>query len=189
MSTKTIIYPHILACRDLTLDPYWKEIITSCASNKFPKGVKYDNIRGIIHVRYEGSGGKSCGTESIVLPDKTEELYSKLMHSFKNLIGLRSPSDIKLGRDVLEDIRKKNEIDIDCEWKKLKPRFFKNYILMNYAISKIYEHNLPPKKSNTLYKLIQLGFQFKQLSSDDIEYKKGTITNIKGLKYDSSKNF
>ena len=181
------LYSHILGAKKYTTDAHWKDMLDSCARNRFPKGAKYNYNKNILYVRTDVTG--KVRTETITLPTDPKNCYETLMHVFKNLLGLKSDEDIKKSKQQLEDARQQNYIDLDCEWKKLKPRTVKNHILMNYVIDKIKEYELDEKNVTKLYKLIQLGTQFKKLSSDDFEYSDGVIYSIKGLEYDSDVGF
>jgi hypothetical protein len=185
---KNLIYPHILACREYVDDPHWKDIIDSCACNKFPKGAKYDHSKRTLYIRYDFSG-KPKGT-SFVLSDDPEKLCSILLYTFRELLGLRSCTDVTNSKLQLEKVRRKNNIILDCTWKELKPRSVRNYILLNFASQQILSH---PELSAThkdkvknmkkLYRLIQLGLQFKLIAADDINYIDGKIESISGLTY------
>lgn len=184
MSNKVVIYHNIEKCCEFTEDSYWKDIIHSCACNKFPKGIRYEvklNNSPILHVRYEC--GRKFQNETFILTDKLNETYDILMFIFKNLLKLRSDTDIDKIKSDLEIIRKTNNIKTNCEWKKLKPRSVKNHILMNYAITRTESLCLEPRLANNLYRLIQLGFQFKNLTSNNINYKQGKIISISGLDF------
>lgn len=185
MANKIVIYHNIDKCCELTDDFYWKDIIHSCACNKFPKGIRYEikiNHPPTLYVRYEC--GRKFQNETFTLTEKISETYSILMFIFKNLLGLRSPTDIEKIKLELEVIRKTNNIQINCEWKKLKPRSVKNHILMNYAITRVEKLGLESRTANNLYRLIQLGFQFKNLTPNNINYKEGKILAISGLDFD-----
>lgn len=184
MATKyNVLYNHILVCKEYTEDIHWKDIIHSCACNKFPKGIKYEVSKNTIHVKYEVNNKPIF--ESVVLPlEDDRERYNKLMYIFRDLLNLRSDDDILESKNNLENIRKKNEINLDCEWKKLKPKSVKNYLLMDFSINHVQELKLDQKKASSLYKLIQLSFQFKQLTSDHVKYSEGKVQYIKGLEYD-----
>jgi hypothetical protein len=186
MTTKAL-YEHILEAKKYTKDEHWVDILDSCARNRFPKGAKYNHNKNILYVRTDATG--RLKTETLTLPQDPKNCYETLMHVFKNLLGLKSDNDIKKSKQQLEDARQKNYIELNCEWKKLKPRTVKNHILMNFVMEKIEEHELHEKNVTKLYKLIQLGIQFKQLSSDDFEYEDGIIYSIKGLEYDEDINF
>ena len=54
---------------------------------------------------------------------------------------------------------------------------------MKYASELAKKHKFTLKESKKLFITIQLGFQFKRLNSEDVEYHSGKIHNIKGLEY------
>ena len=173
-----------LNCQDLTFMTFWREILYNCACNRFPRGVKYDQFKNTIRVRYEHAGQVKKVTHSI--PKDPYERYVLLMYIFKELLGLRSEYDIKFSKQELEEIRLKIDIDLDCDWKKLKSHSMRNQLLMNFVITEVNKRDLDVKCAKYLYNVIQLGFQFKQLTSDDVQYEKGVITSISGLEYDES---
>ncbi len=70
------------------------------------------------------------------------------------------------------------------DWKKLKPRALKDELIMNYVMKLIEEHDLEPKESRTLLTTIYLGFQYKKLTADHVDYENGVINNIIGLEID-----
>jgi len=111
------------------------------------------------------------------------------MYVFTNLLGLKSEKDIEKSKKDIETARQQNNVDLNCEWKKLKPRSVKNNILMNFALSQVEDYDLDKKDVSKLYRLIQLGLQFKKLSSDDFEYENGVVLSIKGLEYNEDTNF
>ena len=56
---------------------------------------------------------------------------------------------------------------------------------MNY-VSKLKEtYKLTSKETKNLLNTIQLGFRFKKLNSEDVEYVEREIKNIRGLEYNS----
>jgi len=185
MSNKTIIYNNILECAQFTTDNYWKEIFLSCACNKFPKGMKYDNIKNTLHInaKLDNSAVARSQNDIFNLPENIQERYEMLMYIFKDILKLKSQSDTDESKFKLEEVRKNNEIDLDCTWKKLKPRSLKNHILINFTIEQTKKYNIDMKSAIILYRLIQLGIQFRKISPNDIEYSKGVILSISGLKY------
>ena len=182
MSSKTL--EQFLNCQDFAFDTFWKEILYNCACNRFPRGVKYDQFKNTIRVRYEHAG--QVKKETYPIPKDPYETYTLLMYIFKELLGLRSYYDIKFSRQELEEIRLKIDIDLDCEWKKLKSRSMRNQLLMTFAVTEVNKRDLDVKYVKYLYNVIQLGFQFKQLTSNDVQYEKGVITSISGLEYNES---
>ena len=173
-----------LNCQDFAFDTFWKEILYNCACNRFPRGVKYHQFKNTIRVRYEHAG--QLKKETFSIPKDSYETYTLLMYIFKELLGLRSQYDIKFSRQELEEIRLKIDIDLNCEWKKLKSRSMRNQLLMTFVVTEVNKRDLDVKYVKYLYNVIQLGFQSKQLTSGDVQYEKGVITSISGLEYDES---
>lgn len=187
MTGKIVSHENIMSCREFTQDEYWREMLYNCACNKFPRGIKYNSLKRTLYVRTNPTG--RMRTETILLPLDPNNCYETLMYVFTDLLGLRSEKDIEKSKKDIETARKKGVIDLNCEWKKLKPRSVKNNILMNFALSQIDECELDKKDVSKLYRLIQLGLQFKKLSSEDFEYENGVVYSIKGLEYDEETKF
>lgn len=183
-----VLYEYILNCKEYTEDPYWKEIIFSCSCNKFPRGMTYNNTKKTLYVRSDVSSTKQRTTLLTLSNTNTKMCFETLMYAFKDLLNLRSEDDIKSSRVDIEQARKNNEIDLDCEWKKLKPRSVKNHILMNFAMEQAKSRNLNLRDAKILSHLIQLGIQFKQIAADDVDYSDGVIKSIKGVEYNEENN-
>ena len=186
-ATQRILHEQFLLCRKFTTDTFWAEIFTSAACNRWPRGMKYEPMKNILYVRYELTKGRPK-SESFAVPEDVQARYDLLMHIFRNILNLKSDKDISASKQELEDIRKCSEVDLEVDWKKLKPRAMKNQILMNFAMTQINDHGLDYSDMKHLYNTIQLGFQFKSLSSDDVVYEKGLVTSIKGLEFNSETN-
>ena len=181
-----VIYKIFVECQQYTTDTEWKDILYSCACNKFPKGIKYDNVKNTIYIKYESYN--KIQTNTVNVPSNNEELFKLMMHIFKDLLNIRSENDISASRMEMEVLRKKNEVDVNCEWKKLKPRSLKNHMLMLFSSSEVKKYDLEPKQAGILFKTIQLGFLFKKLNSNDVNYENGEISSIDGLKFNNKSN-
>jgi len=119
------------------------------------------------------------------IPDSPVELFQVMMLIFREKLGLRSSRDLQTQAQELEDVKEKNKINLDCEWKKLKPRALKDELIMNYVMKLTADHELDSKESKTLLTTIYLGFQYKKLTADHVDYENGVINNIIGLEVDS----
>ena len=157
MSSPIIIHPCFQECQYFTLDQFWKDIFILCSCNKFPRGIRYDPSLKTLFVRTPGVGGKTR-LEVISLPDEPEEIYKVLMKIFKEKLGIFSSLDLKIKREELKNIQSQKKIDLDCEWKKIKPRAIKDQLIINYVSELKNEHNLTIKESKLLLAKIQLGF-------------------------------
>ena len=183
MTTQVLIYPIFSECKDYTLDPFWQDIFFKCACNRFPRNLRYDNKNHTINVKTPCAGGRSK-TEVIDISNDPVEIFQVMMSIFREKLGLKSSRDLQTQVQELEDIKEKNKIDLDCEWKKLKPRALKDELIMNYVMKLIKEYNLDPRDAKSLLTTIYLGFQYKKLTADHIDYENGVINNIIGLEID-----
>ncbi|MDB4769533.1 hypothetical protein OAG24_01070 [bacterium] len=180
MCDSTIVYPQFNECQNYTFDKYWKELFSNCACNKFPRGIKYDNGKNIMYVK-DTSKLKS---NSFALPSSTEELFGLMMMIFKDILSLRSTQDIEKQNEELKKIKREREECLDCEWDKIKPKAVKDQLIMFYVLDLKNRYNLAPKEVKKLLSTIELGFQFKKLENEDVEYSNKKINHIKGLEYD-----
>jgi len=185
--TNAVVYPEFNVCLNFTFDNYWREIFSNCSKGTFPKGMKYDQAKHTLYVKPDLNSRQNQHFILDINDAEGSKIYKVCMHIFRNILNMRSDQDIKLSCDELEKIREKNEVDLDCEWKKLKPRSIKNQLLMNFAIALVNEYDLKSNQAKHIYGDIQLGFRFKQLTSDDVEYSNGTVISINGLEFDSEK--
>ena len=186
MSSPVIIHPCFQECQYFTLDQFWKDTFLLCACNKFPRGVRYDSSLKTLYVRTPSTGGRTR-VEVISLSEKPEEIYLVLMNVFKEKLGIFSSLDLQIKREELKNIQSQRKIDLDCEWKKIKPRALKDQMIINYVSRLKDEYSLTMKESKLLLSRIQLGFQLKKLCSDDVCYSNRQIQSINGLTYDNLK--
>lgn len=186
MSTPTIIHPIFQECEKYTLDPYWQDIFHKCACNRFPRGIRYEWRKNIVYVRLPGGPVGKSKIETFHLPKESTEIFEMMMTIFHDF-GLRSKRDMDIKKDELLKIRKERSVNLDCQWKDLKPKYLKDRMISNFVLYLKEKHNLSTKESKNLLITIDLGFQLKQLNPEDIEYEKGKITEIQGLEFDSEK--
>lgn len=183
MTSQVLIYPIFAECKDYTLDPFWQDIFLKCACNRFPKNLRYNNKNHTINIKTSCAGGRSK-TEVISISDNPIEIFQVMMLIFREKLGLRSTRDLQTQALELEDIKQQIKIDLDCDWKKLKPRALKDELIMNYVMKLVEDYDLEPKDSKTLLTTIYLGFQYKKLTAEHVDYEKGVIKNIIGLEID-----
>ena len=168
-------------CQKYTFDAYWKDVFHLCACNKFPKGVRYSSQTNTLTIK------TSNKLESFDLPTSSKELVFVLISLFREKLRMFSPSDLQIKQSEFDKIKQEHHVEVDCEWKKLKPKSIKEIIKMNYIIELSKKYQLTQKEQKQLLNTINLAFHFKKLSSDHIEYSNGKILNIKGLEFDEEK--
>lgn len=172
-------------CSKYTLDKYWKDLLIACSTNKFPKGVKYDSLKGVIYVRtFEGK------SEMLSIPDDSKKLFTLMMRVFKTMLRLISPTELQHKKDDMKEALVISSIE-DSEWKEIsKSKASKSALIGNYVVYLSKKYNLTLKQSRTVFSAINLGIQFKKINPEDIELREGKIVNIKGMDFDpKSKEF
>lgn len=182
MSNLLIIYPFFLEFSDFTFDNFWKDIFISCACDRFPRSSKYDPETHTLYIRTPDVGGRNK-TEQIKLPNKASDAYLLMTQMFQNKLNIYSSRDLKIKREEMEESRESRKVDLDCEWKKLKPKSLRDTFIMDYVISMGQKYSLSNKDIKKLFHQLQSGFQFKHIDGNDIEYSNGKITNIQGVNY------
>lgn len=180
MSSSTIIHPLFEECKNFTLDLYWRDIFTKFALNRFPTGIRYDPTHKNLILKINGKK-----TEVIALPEEDPAFcFQIVMRIMRDKLNMHSTRDIKSGKEELAIDSQKNVCNLDCEWKKIKPRYLKDQLMMDYIAKLKEKYSLTPQEVKHLISIIQLGFQFKGLSQDDVDFSDGAIQDIQGLSFD-----
>jgi len=162
-----------------TLDPFWKDLFLSCATNKFPPGLKYDSTKKVLLVKTRGKA------ETVAISDDPVEVFRITMNVFKNKLKFSSPREIQRREDVLEEEKQKRTAAADnTEWSKVKPRQFREQLILSYVNDLRKKHNLTSKEAQQLVSIIQIGLQFHAIPSTDIILRDGRIKKIRCLKFD-----
>ena len=183
MSNKeqSIIFPIFEECKTFTLDSFWRDEFSKLACNRFPPGLRYDAHHHNLVLKLDGKK-----TEVLALPENDAAgAFQIVMKILKGRYDMRSSRDLKIQKKVIEDAMKKREMDLNCEFKDIKPRQLKDQLIMDYLTSLKTKHHLANSEFRQLISVVQLGFQFKNLSPGDVVYdtEKG-VSDIHGLKFD-----
>lgn len=174
------VHPVFLECKNYTLDPYWKEKFDNFSRNRFPAGVKYDSNHQNLILKLDGKK-----TEIIALPiDDPAYTFQIMMKILQERLNMRSNRDIILQKEELDNFCNQNICDMDCEWKKIKPKNLKEQLIMDYIAKLKEKYNLNAKEVKNVASVIQLGFYFRSLSQEDVEFSNGVINNINNLTFD-----
>ncbi len=179
-----VIHSIFKECQKYTLDSFWKDLLERCSLNKFPRGARYDGHSNTLIIQSSIKGRKP---DIIDIPTDPEDAYYIIINIFKKRLGLYSSLDLQIRDDEIKENESENIIDLDCEWKKLKPNFVRAEIMNKYVEKLTKRHNLNLSQSKKLYRLIEIGFQLKTLEHEDVVYENREIQNIKGLEFHDNK--
>ena len=143
--------------------------------------MKYNNKNNSVSIKIPGTKK----IEIVELPENHVDIFQLMMELFKDKLGMKSSRDIQVQNSEIQEIKEQSVIEADCEWKRLKPRMLKDELIMNYALSLSEKYELSDSDLKNLLTTIHLGFQFKRLTAEHIDYSNGVINNISGLVFDS----
>lgn len=175
-----IFYDRFLECERFTLDSYWKKIFNNCARGKFPKQTRYNHEENVIIYKNENNNNVVVN-----LPDNSEKLYNVLIDIFREKLGLFSPLDFHFKKEEIEALKDGETIDLDCEWKKIKPKFIKDDLIMNYILKLKDKYDLSYSQAKKIFVTINLGMQSKKITSEDFDFRDREIKNINGVVFDN----
>ena len=157
------LFPIFLECKEWTLDPYWQEVFINCSMGKFPKGLRMSKDGSLILFN-----GKT--REIISLDGEPLDVFKTMIKIFKEKMGLISDRDIVKQKKEISILKEKLKEGYEGTWKQIKPKKTRNILLLNFVIDCKKEYNLTQKEAEKLMSLIRLGFIFKTISSDSIDY-------------------
>ncbi len=170
------LFSVFLDCRQWTLDPYWQEIFYQCSIGKFPKGLFMSKDGSLIVY--------TKGQKEIVSIDGTSlDIFQVMMKIFKEKLNLVSNRDVKKQKKEILLLKEKLKESYGGTWKQIKPKKIRNSLLLNFVIDCKHKYKLSSVKIKQLFSVIKLGFIFKSINSDDIDYSHGKIHKIKGLTF------
>lgn len=177
---RAVIFPIFEECKSFTLDSFWRDKFTEFSCNQFPPGMRYDSTRKNLVLKIDGKK-----TEFVSVNDNNPaETFQSMMRILRGKYDMRSSRDLKVQKKTIEEAMKKHEVDLNCEFKNIKPRNLKDRLIMNYISSLKIKHKLTDFEFNYLISVVQLGFQFRSLSTNDVVYADGAVTDITGLVFD-----
>lgn len=177
-SVKVVLFPFFEECAKYTLDPYWRDLLISCSTNHFPPGLKYDSTRKVLTVRTRGK------TENFPITEDRIETFQTMMTIFRKSLKLVSPRELQIQQEELDQARSKRNLDMNCDWKKIRPRQVKDRVLLDYVATLRTKYHLDTIEVRQLTSILQIGLQFRAITPDNIDYHDGAIHRIKGLKFD-----
>ena len=105
------------------------------------------------------------------------------MDVFKNDLEIISDRDKNKQSFEIINLKKKLKEKYNGLWTDIKQKQNKNNLIMDFVINKKKEFNLNNIELKQLLTTIQIGFIFKKINSDDIDYSNGIIYGINGLEF------
>lgn len=170
---KEIVYSMFLECSQFTDDVFWENIFEDLAYGKTPYGT------------YISKNFFCCNYKDKEFSYKIEkkdpkQLYTDIYTLLSKKLCLLSQRDkIKKKIDfnnIEEEIKEGRK-----NWSKIRKKNIKELLLENYAIDMKNKYSLSLKQVKYLLSVIFIGMVFKIITSKDIHYNDGIITEIEGI--------
>ena len=171
---KAIIYNEFQDMKDLETDEFWKNLLTKCSKNLFPKDFKYIN-----NVLYFKPNTKKHRAECFI--DKDDNIKS--LEKFKNFMrtrGFVSNSEKEEIKTIIENnVEEKSEI---LNWKDILKN--REYHIKNYIIQLKEKYDLNYKETCNLESVIMMGIISEFFNEENINIENQKIKDIVNLIWD-----
>lgn len=168
-----IQYPVFLQCIVYTSESFWKNIFEDLAYGVCPSGVSLRD--DVIYIMVNNTHFNFKFSDYTV-----EELFKLIKDSFHKNLNIAPKSDkIKQRYHFYQFLQNKKYES----WSSIRKKNTKVILIKNYVIMKKIEYDLTINQMKKLLSLITIGFHFKLLTPEDIDYDIDTcqITAIRGI--------
>ena len=169
---KSVLYPIFLEVCDYTTDSFWEFIFKDIAFGICPYGAYIDN--NAICCKFKGK------EFSYNFRDKSAQtIFKQLSNLLQTNLNIRSVSDIAKRKKYIHSYFE----TLQPKWAEIKKKSIRYLLVENYVLKLKNNYKLTHKQTKLLLSNIMIGFQFKLLSNQDVEYdyKHYEIVEIKGV--------
>lgn len=175
MAKKVILYPFILKSCKYIKDPYWINIFEELCYGNSPYGTYI--TKDFLTCSYTGK------EFSYKIQEKDPEIfYNEVYGLLSKKLGFMSNTEKDNKRRRFMEIETLNSMH-DKNWSDIKKKSNKEMLVEKYVICMKKKHNLTNEKSKWLLSNIILHMFLKLITSKDIVFKDGMISEITSIKY------
>jgi len=174
---KNILYPIFLDVASCTEDSFWKFIFKDLAFGICPYGTYIDD--GVVCCKFKG---KEFNFRFSDQPVKT--IFSELTCLLQHNLNLKSIIDISTHHDYIQDYFE----GLHPSWNEIKKKSIRTLLIEKYVLEQKTRHQLTMKQTKKMLSEIMLGFQFKSLLNQDVEYDSMNYKILSISKVNVSKN-
>jgi hypothetical protein len=168
-----IQYPIFLQCIEFATDSFWRSIFEDLAYGVKPAGVSLDGIG--IHIFVDKLHFNFKFSET-----SPKELFDQITNLFYKKLNISPKSDkVRQQYNFYRLLQNTKYTD----WSSIRKKNIKIILIKNYVIEKKEKYNLTVKQMKKLLSLITIGFNFKLITVDDIDYDpiNNRIQSINGI--------
>lgn len=180
-SKREIIYPYFLECSECAKEPFWNDIFKDLAYGVVPTGTYIS--KGFLCCNYKNREF----TYQVENPSKSvKTIYDELYTLFTQKLLILSKKQAQQKKyDFFETEEAiKNSIQ---SWNGIRKKAIKDALYRKFVLEKKEEYNLSFEASRKLLSFISLAMVFRTITSKDIVYEGGKITEIYGISFEPEK--
>lgn len=173
---KQILFPFFLEISIKHDDSFWRYLYEDLAYGRYPGGIFINNNYLCCVRKGKEFSYKLPNRDNELTEDNIEELHSLL----KNKAGLLSSIDC---------LKKKENMISEEQQKTINKKQYRQTLLQNFIVDKGKTYKLDLKVLKKLMNFINIGFLFKVITVNEIEFdhNQNSIVNIKNIYFKKGK--
>lgn len=179
MPKREIIYPFFLECCHFAEDAFWESIFEDLAYGTTPYGTYIS--KNFLCCSYKG---KEFSYK--IERKEPKVLYDDIYGLMSTKVGILSQRDKHKKRLDFHQVEKDIK-DSRQKWSDIRKKNIRDLLIERYVIKMRDKHSLSIKQAKYLLSAITLALVFKVITSKDITYDDGQITNIDGIEISNGK--
>ena len=176
---KEIVYPIFLECCQYTTDTFWENVFEDLAYGKTPYGTYISRDFLCCSYRKKDFSYK-------IERKETRKVYEEVHNLLVNKLGLISPQERVKQKKLFDEYENSMRFSRDS-WSSIRKKSVKELLIELFVPRMKNKYSLTLKESKHLLSVIFMAMVFKVITSDDIEYDKGMIQSIDGIKFSKGK--
>ena len=172
---KEIVYPIFIQCSQFASDSFWENIFEDLAYGKCPYGT------------YISKNFLCCSYKNKDFSYKIEtkepyQIYQEVYNLLNKKLGLLSQKERVKKRKMFKDLEDSLK-ESRKTWGDIRKKNIKDLLIELYVTRMKNKHSLSIKQARYLLSILFIAMVFKVITSSDIKYKDGIITDIEGIDF------
>jgi hypothetical protein len=179
MPKKEIVYPIFLECCQYAIDTFWENVFEDLAYGKMPYGTFISNDFLCCSYRKKDFSYK-------IERKNAKQVHDEVYNLLVNKLGLVSPQERVKQKKAFKEYENTIRYSRNT-WSSIRKKSIKELLIELFVTRMKNKYSLSLKESRHLLSVIFMAMVFKVITSDDIQYEKGSIQSINGIEFSKGK--
>jgi hypothetical protein len=179
MPKKEIVYPIFLECCQYAIDTFWENVFEDLAYGKMPYGTFISNDFLCCSYRKKDFSYK-------IERKNAKQVHDEVYNLLVNKLGLVSPQERVKQKKAFKEYENTIRYSRNT-WSSIRKKSIKELLIELFVTRMKNKYSLSLKESRRLLSVIFMAMVFKVITSDDIQYEKGSIQSINGIEFSKGK--